>query len=185
MRKNILRSLAAVVILSLSISAGSAMSVFAFNRYAIDVDALKELTKTDTFEVRVTKKTVTDGVTSGFNQPNDMLTLTIENTSGKTVERVKVMIVCYSAENTAAPLASSGLPSISSGSEKRQFRLEEFAPENGAGGMFQLNVSCTHSGFTGASALVASYTCEGEEIVNPLAEEWNELALGSPTHILD
>ncbi len=183
MKRKPRRSLMSVLVLILC--SFLAMEAFAFNHYAIDVDALKELTAADTFEVKITKKTVVDKVSTDLSSPSDMLTLTVENGSGRKVDSLKVMIVCYDEEHLAAQLASSGLPTLSAGHEKRKFRLEEFAPENGQSTTFQINIPCTHSNFTGASALVASYTSDGTEIVNPLAEEWNELALGSPTHILD
>ena len=174
------------LLLALAMCAAFSAPAFGFNHYKIDVDALKELTATDTFELKITKKTVADDVNSSFSEPNDMLTLTLENTSGKKVESLKVMIVCYDAQNAAASLESAGLvSSIGTGSEKRKFALKEFSVDNGQSGTFQVSMPCTHDNFTGASTLVASYTAEGEEVVNPLAEEWNELALGSPTHILD
>ncbi len=160
-------------------------SVWAFNNYKINVDALKELTATDTFDLKVTKKVVMDDVDSSFGGPHDMLVLTVENSSGVKAESLKVMIVCYDTEQYAQQLVlPSGIQQVR-GHEKRQFTLQEFAVENLQAQSITLNIPCSHSSFTGAQALVASYTADGEEVMNPLAEEWNELALGSPTHILD
>lgn len=172
-------------LMTLLLSCCLVQPLFAFNHYQIDVDALKELTGTDTFEVKITKKTVTDDVNKTFGEQPDMLTLTMANDTGKTIESLKVMIVAYDAENKAVELESSLSVDMASGCEKREFALKEFAPDNGAASTISLNLPCTHDNFTGAQALVASYTADGEEVMNPLAEEWNELALGSPTHILD
>ncbi|MBQ6594223.1 MAG: hypothetical protein IJH78_00990 [Clostridia bacterium] len=160
----------------------------AFNSYTVDAEALKALEQTDTFPVKVVKKTVADGVGSSLDLYNrDMLTLTVENASDRTVAGMVLLAVSYDAEGKTVPLENSGLIGIKMGSEKRSLQtitLEELslAP----GGSFAQNIPCDHSRFVGVRVIVAQVTFEdGEAVENPIWEEWQELALGSPTHYLD
>ena len=170
------------------------MPVLAFNHYSIDVETLKETTKQDTFEVSITKKTVADGVSGGAEGGPDILTLSIDNMSESRVDGIVVMVVCFDDENKACAFEGSSDPysldfSITpvGSKEKRELYVYTFDGLNvSPGASFQVTIPCKHNNFTGASALVAQYTTDsGEEVTNPLAEEWQELALGSPTHILD
>ncbi|MDO4865064.1 MAG: DUF5780 domain-containing protein [Clostridia bacterium] len=161
------------------------LSALAFNNYALDVDALKALEQQDPFEVKIVKKTVTDGANSNdFSNP-DILTLDVQNGFGKAIAQVSVMVVCYDGENLAQPL--QGNSNLITVREKRKLYTSTFEDVNAPGGAsFQLNIACGHSKFTGARALVAQVvTADGETLTNPIYEQWQELALGSPTHILD
>ena len=157
-----------------------------FNNYPIDVDALKALEQTDEFDVRITKKTITDGASSDFNNP-DILTLTIENGSDKALTQVVVLLVCHDADNISMKFQNEGGIYVGSVKSKRVLNTFTFEDLNVApGAVFQQNIPCTHGNFTGARALVAQYTdSEGDAVTNPLYADWQELALGSPTHILD
>ena len=164
------------------------LSALAFNSYAIDVDALKALEQQDTFEVKIVKKTVTDGANSADFSIRDILTLDVQNGFGKALAQVSVLVVCYDEENQTKSLRLGNYMSISSGREKRSLYSSTFDDVNAPGGAsFQLNIACSHSNnFTGARALVAQVvTADGETLTNPIYEQWQELALGSPTHILD
>ena len=164
------------------------LSALAYNSYAIDVDALKALEQQDTFEVKIVKKTVTDGANSNDFSTPDILTLHVENGFGKALAQVSVLVVCYDGENQTKALQTGGYNiTISSGREKRSLYSSTFEDVNAPGGTpFQLNIACSHSNFTGARALVAQVvTADGETLTNPIYEQWQELALGSPTHMLD
>ena len=99
------------------------------------------------------------------------------------------MVVCFNDENKACELSGKHeFMGLQLGSkEKRELSVLTFEDLNAQpGASFQVTIPCRHSFFTGASALAAQYASDtGEEITNPLAETWQELALGSPTHILD
>lgn len=183
MKKTIL---AAVLLLALLLSQAA---LAGFNHYAIDVEALKALEATDTFCCRITKKTVTDGANQGVNLHNqDILTLTCELEEGtQEVTGMVVLIVCHDAEQKAVALVNGGLSSISMGDEKRTLQTQVSEGISLTSAVpYQLNIACDHSAFTGARALVAEVTfADGTTLVNPLVEEWQELALGSPTHYLD
>ncbi len=161
------------------------LSALAFNNYSLDVDALKALEQQDTFEVKIVKKTVTDRANSNNFSIPDILTLDVENGFDKDLAQVSVMVVCYDAENKAQPL--QGNSNVLTVRQKRKLYSSTFEDVNAPGGAsFQLNIACSHSMFTGARALVAQVvTADGETFTNPIYEQWQELALGSPTHILD
>lgn len=168
-------------------------AAFAFNSYWIDVEELKALTKSDPFPLTITKKTVTDHVNSAGGPTGDgntdMLTLTVENHTGTVVNELVILVVCYGDDGYSRRLTSSGglSYSISLGTDARELGgVLTFSDRSDAdGSTFQLNIPCSHYNFTGAQAIVAQYTAGDETVTNPLAEEWQELALGSPTHILD
>ena len=157
-----------------------------FNSYLIDVDALKALEQTDEFDVRITKKTVTDGANSDFAQP-DILSLTVENNSGSTLSQIIVLMVCHDGGNMTVKLQNDNAIYVAGTKSKRVLSTFTFEDLNAApGAVFQQNIPCTHSNFTGVRTLVVQYTdSEGTAVTNPLYADWQELALGSPTHILD
>lgn len=163
--------------------------IYYFNEYPVDIDALKALEQGDSFDVRVTKKVVTDGVDSTSKTGNrDMLSLTVENKSEKTVASLVILAVAYDKENKAKELQNTITEVVSfSGRAKRTISTLAFDTVSIAPGSFSiLSVPCRHSNFTGVRVLVAQYTdSEGNTYTNPLYPEWQELALGSPTIILD
>ena len=161
-------------------------SALAFNHYSVDAEALKALEQTDTFDVRITKKVVADGVGSDSNN-RDMLTLTVENASPYTLREVYVQVLCHDAEGHAQELQrEGGLSLITTQDPRSMFVGKFFDLAVAPGDSTQLNIACCHSNFTGVRALVAQVvTDEGETLTNPLFAQWQELALGSPTHILD
>lgn len=181
------RSLLSRVALLAALACLLAAPALAKNHYAIDTDALKALEKTDTFDVTIVKKTVTDGANSGDLGNPDVLTLTVENRSGAQIASLVVLAVAYDDANTAQDLQGSGLIGISIGEQKRELdtlTLDGLAI--GAGQTHQLNIPCDHDNFTGVRTLVAQYVTDaGQTVTNPLYPQWQELALGSPTHILD
>lgn len=190
--KTVIRVLALLLLCALLPAAAFAEEeeeYYFFNIYPVDVDALKALEQEDPFELRVTRKVVTDGVSSSMSDGNrDMLSLTVENTSGETVTSVIILAVAYDGDNDSTELKEPGYGIVAySGRAKRQvstliFNDVSIAP----GGSTVLNTPCNHRNFTGVRVLVAQYTDEdGEEHTNPLYEEWQELALGSPTIYLD
>ncbi len=182
MKHKIRKILAAAIILCLLFPS----AVQAFNSYQIDVEEVKNLSKSSSFPLVITKKTVTDGVNSDRANP-DMLTLTIQNGTGAEINKIVVMVVCYDEEGKAKPLyGTGGLSAISMGTEKRELSVLTFDKLSAADGAeFQVNIGCCHANYTGAQALVAQYTSGEEEVTNPEYEAWQESALGNPTHILD
>ena len=168
-------------------------SALSFNSYPVDVDAIKALAETDTFEAKVTKKTVSDDVNnSGVAGTNpDMLTLTVETgTELEELHEAVIMVVCYDEEKMSQSLTGGGIMAVSIGESKRQITVLTFSDLKEKGGStFQVNTPCYHGGFTGAQALVAQVKGlkggQETELTNPIAADWQELALGSPTHILD
>ena len=188
MKKKICFSLALILLLCL-VSAVSTATDYSFNRYSVDVDALKALEQQDTFGVRVVKKVVTDRVNSGLRSPTpDMLTLTIQNDSSVTVTGCVILAVAYDENMKAGELqpASSGLASME-GTAKRKISTLVYESLSIAPGTVRIeNVPCAHSNFTGVRVIVAQYTdSEGQTYTNELYPEWQELALGSPTIILE
>ena len=175
----------------------AALGGYSFTSYEVDVDAMKALEQADAFEVRVTKKIVTDNVHSSLNNPNtDMLSLTVENRSSRTVSGVVILAVAYvdstpdgetEKEYLSVPLQTSGAIEVSTGYAKRTIStltLDELniGPETSA----VLNVPCDHDHFDGVRVLIAQYTdSDGQTYTNELYPEWQELALGSPTILLD
>ena len=159
---------------------------FSFNRYTLDPEAMKELEKQDTFAVHVTKKVVADNVNGSFRDNSDVLSITVENQSSGTVTGIVLLVVAYDEENRAAPIQRTGLSSMR-GTNKRSISVWPQKSWNLEAGKSQIiNVSCEHSQFTGLRALVVEYTdAEGNTYVNDLYEQWQELALGSPTILLD
>ena len=162
------------------------LSALAFNSYPIDVDAMKALEKTDTFDVIIAKKTVADGANSEWWQP-DILTLTVDNNSDASLSQITVMIVCYDEEGLTTELqGQKGISTFTSYKEKRELNVLTFDVSAKAGATFQQNIPCAHSHFSGLRALIVQYVdSDGNAVTNPLYEAWQELALGSPTHILD
>ncbi len=186
MKKRICFSLALILLFSL-ISAVSA-DQYSFNSYPVDVDAMKALEQQDTFGVRVVKKVVTDHVNSSLRSANpDMLSLTIQNDSSVTVTECVILAVAYDQDRMSADLQPSSQLIAMNGTAKRTistFPLDklDIAP----GTMLIKNIACHHSGFTGVRVIVAQYTdSEGQIYTNELYPEWQELALGSPTIILE
>ncbi len=158
---------------------------YAFNRYELDPEAMKALEQQDEFPVRVTKKVVTDGVKKMTDNP-DMLTLTVENRSGDTVAALVLLVVAYDEDNRATPIQWTNTVALT-GTAKRQISVWPYdSLDLKPDGTWILNVSCEHRLFKGVRVLVAEYTdAEGETHVNELNGEWQELALGSPTIVLD
>ena len=156
----------------------------AFNNYSLDVEALKAVEATDAFEVRITGKSVTDGAGSDYSNP-DILTLNVHNDLAAPVTQITILLVAYDDAGTAQNL-HGGLSSISIGSVKRELTTLSFDDVSiPAGGELPLNIECQHSNFTGVRALVVQAVTADGEFTNPLYEQWQEVALGSPTHILD
>ena len=187
------------VLLLLVFLPAAALGGYSFRSYTLDVDAMKAMEKEDTFEVRVTKKVVTDDVhSSSLNNANgDMLSLTVENSSSGTVTGVVILAVAYvdstgegetEKEYLSVPLQSRGLGiEVSTGYAKRTISTLTMDGLNiGPGTSAILNVPCDHDYFDGVRVLIAQYTdSEGQDHINGLYPEWQELALGSPTIILD
>jgi len=163
--------------------------VFLFNKYPVDVDALKALEQEDSFAVRVTKKVVTDDVDSSSKLGNrDMLSLTVENKSEKTISTLVILAVAYDDDKKSSQLQNSDVGGVGyAGRAKRTISTLSFDTVSIApGGFTILSTPCRHGYFTGVRVLVAQYTdSEGNTYTNPLYPEWQELALGSPTIILD
>ena len=194
MKHNLNRRICLIISMALVMCLAAGMNAHAmpFNSYHVDVDAIKELAGTDTFDVKVVKKVVADDVNTGsiMNYNPDMLTLTVEaGPAVSSLSEVVIMVVCYDEGQMTQSLTGSGIGDIGTGKSKRQFAVLTFSDLDQAGGTFQVSTKCDHDNFTGAQALVAQYTgmCDGKEVqeTNPLAAQWQELALGSPTHILD
>jgi len=181
MKKCLMISLCLILIL------WTASAMASFNHYTFDVDALKAIEQTDTFAVRITRKTVTDKATGGDLHNQDVLSFEVTNNSNSGISGIVIACVAYDANNTAQSLRSEGLSAISMGNTARCLTEITFTPENAsAGAVFTLNQSCCHSNFTGVRAIVKEYTTEsGEVVANPLFTAWKEEALGRPTHILD
>ncbi len=162
---------------------------FSFNSYPVDVDALKALEEQDAFEARVTKKTVTDRVNASSGTLNrDILSMTVQNDSSVTISGVVILAVAYNEEKYSAELQSSMLNGLGiDGTAKRTIStlvFDSLAIAPGTAGI--LTAPCAHYNFTGVRVLVAQYTdAEGRSYTNDLYPEWQELALGSPTIILD
>ncbi len=187
--ENIFRVCAGIV-LALLLCAAAAGTTFAFNHYELDTAALKELTAQDDFDVTITQKTVTDDINWGNDEGEDILTLSMKNnTTQQEVDQITVLVVCYGEDNRAEKLKSKmGFSLFDPGAkDKRELSVLTFDDLAAAPGAdFQVTIPCRHSNFTGVGALVAQYTDgDGNEITNPIVEQWQELALGSPTHILD
>ena len=181
MRRNGMRILALALFLLLV----PQFALAGFNHYSVDVDALKALEATDTFDARIIRKTVTDSVGSTLYN-DDNLTLTVENSGSLAVTGFVVIMVCYDDEHKAVDISNNGLQ-INTGTEKRRLHTSEVEDLHiGPGETYEMNIRCEHSQFTGVRALIAQATFEGgRSRENPLYPEWQELALGSPTHYLD
>ena len=179
------RAIVSILCLTLALCLAPA-GALAFNNYALDVDSLKAVEQTDAFGVKITRKVVTDGVSTDSLYNNDMLSFEITNDTEHEIAQLVVLAVCHDAEGKAQPLTNEGLSMIV-GREKRTLQVLTFEPTGAApGAVVTVSVACDHDGFTGVRALVAQYTtAEGEAVTNPLYEQWQEVALGSPTHILD
>ena len=184
--KNICRIIALLMALTLWPMISLGETGYSFNRYTLDPEAMKELEKKDTFPVRVIKKVVADGVNSSARDNPDVLSLTVENQSSETVKDIVLLVVAYDEGNRAAPIQGTGIAGMK-GTNKRSISVWPQEALNLEAGKSQIiNVACQHSQFTGLRALVVEYTdAEGNTYVNDLYEQWQELALGSPTILLD
>ncbi|MBR0463504.1 MAG: hypothetical protein IJJ23_03870 [Clostridia bacterium] len=181
------KSLISVLCLILCLCLWAAPAL-AFNNYAVDVDALKAVEQQDTFNVKITRKTVTDKANGDFNNP-DILAFEVTNGSDAAIAQIVIALVAHDAEGKAQQIQSAGLSAISMnmGTDARRLTEITFTPAGAsAGAVFTLSQPCDHGRFTGVRAIVKEYTTEsGETIANPLFDEWQEEALGRPTHILD
>ena len=162
-------------------------AALAFNHYSLDVDALKAVEQEDTFDVRITRKVVTDDVKTDTIYNRDLLSFEITNGSPYTLSQLTILAVCHDEEGKAATLTGSYGYSLIIGSEKRTLQVLTFEPAGAEpGAVFTVSVACEHAYFSGVRALVAQITAaDGQVFTNPLYERWQEVALGSPTHILD
>lgn len=182
MKKRLFNALALLLVFSLLPA-----SSLAFNHYAVDAEAVKAIEKEDPFDVRITRKTVADNISTEPGNP-DMLTFEVQNGSSHELSGLVICAVAIDTEGKAAPLKGSAsfYYSISMGSEGRKLQVLSWSVSAAPGALFQVLQPCSHSGFSGLRAIVSQYTTsDGQVFVNPLYETWAEAALGNPTHILD
>ena len=189
MKRKISIGLVLVLLFCLISAVSAGEKDYSFNKYPVDVDAMKALEKQDTFGVRVVKKVVTDRVNTSLRAANpDMLSLTIQNDSSVTVSECVILAVAYDENMMSAELQPEAQISLSlNGTAKRKistFMMNSLKIAPGA--TLIKNIACNHSRFTGVRVIVAQYTdSEGQIYTNELYPEWQELALGSPTIILE
>ncbi len=160
-------------------------SSLAFNHYAVDTEEVKAIEKEDAFDVRITRKTVTDKASGDLNNP-DVLTFEITNSSPYAISEVVIQAVATSEEGEAVQIKSTGYLSLSMGKEARKLLVLSWPVSATPGAVFQVMQPCSHSNFTGIRAIVSQYTtADGQVFENPLLPAWREAALGNPTHWLD
>ena len=182
MNKNVLRRIAALIVCLCLLPAAA----LAFNNYHLDVDQLKAVEQKDEFPVRITRKLVNDGASGDSYNNRDVLSFEITNNASYEVTQVIVLAVCHDAEGNAQRMTSSGISLVTMDNEKRALLTLTYDVTIAPGATVTVSNECDHGQFTGVRALVAQVTAaDGTAYTNPLYEEWQEVALGSPTHILD
>lgn len=161
-------------------------AALAFNHYAVNPEEVKAIEKEDTFDVRITRKTVTNGAGGELSNP-DVLTFDITNSSPYKISEVVIQAVATNEEGKAVKIEGSmGLYSMSMGKDARRLLVFSWPVSAAPGAVFQVMQPCSHLTFTGIRAIVSQYTtADGQVFENPLFAAWSEAALGSPTHILD
>ena len=110
------------------------LPALAFNNYQIDVDALKAVEQTDTFDVRITRKTVTDNANGDFNNP-DILAFEVTNGSDAGIAQIVIACVAHDADGLSVWLQGSrSIGSISMGMDARRLTEITFTPDGFAAG---------------------------------------------------
>ena len=72
-------------------------AALAFNHYAVNPEEVKAIEKEDTFDVRITRKTVTNGAGGELSNP-DVLTFDITNSSPYKISEVVIQAVATNEE---------------------------------------------------------------------------------------
>ena len=163
------------------------LPALAINHYQIDTEALKALEKSDTFDLRITRKVITDGANSADIRNQDILSFELSSSSDANITSIVITCAAHDENGAAQQLMNGGLSAIRMGTEARRLTDISFTTKEASpGAVFTLSQPCDHSQFTGVRAIVREYTTDsGIVVVNPLFEAWQEEALGRPTHILD
>lgn len=161
-------------------------TALAFNHYMVDVDALKETEKSDTFEVKINRKSISEKTNDDLYIP-DTLIFELSNNSSFQISRIVITAVAYDEEGKAQKL-DGRLESIGTLGSQEARKLITITSESLSampGDTFYIHQPCSYS-FSGVRAIVKEYTTsDGQTFTNPCFDAWQEIALGNPTHILD
>lgn len=173
----ILAALAAIMCLS--------CAALAEYKWPIDVDALKALEAADEFGVRITKKTVHSS-DNAFLYNGDTLTLSVTNASDAAISQLVVLLVPYDDDNMKSRFEYEPPHIEFQESHRREIIITTQDVNMLPGDTYNIMLSCQRSYFKSVRALVYMVvTADGQTFVNPIGDDWYELAMGSPTHILD
>ena len=99
----------------------------------VDVDKLRDIESNDSFGVRVTKKELEkDYFETAGKYGKDALTFEIENTTGKTVTDVEILVIAYNADNIIMPIKTEEFKTYDIGSLIYSFgNAEKISVDNG------------------------------------------------------
>ena len=138
----------------------------------VDVDKLRDIESNDSFGVRVTKKELEkDYFETAGKYGKDALAFEIENTTGKTVTDVEILVVAYNADNIIMPIKTEEFKTYDIGSLIYSFgNAEKISVDNGE--KKKLAVAVTAGEITGIRCIVRSYVSDGKTVENPTANEW-------------
>ena len=151
----------------------------------VDVEGLKSLEEKDECKVVITKKELKrDAYDKVFaTDVPDAIILSFTNNETKAVSDISIYIVAYDKDNHPVVLDTGGFSFNKDDSLVKSFKTNDTSIEPGKTEKIAIKVEL--GTITGVRCIISSYTVNGKEIENPIAEDWYDSAIEGQSITVD